>query len=136
MKNADNARPPLRWRLLGGLSGVGPGLIVAGIARLVGEVLGSAVGVAAGAIAVGVVAALLIWLAVILAFVSRGGRPGGLSSRNAPAVAAFALTALGVAVILPGSIAAILAIGLGVLVRIGVALAIGLARESQVRPSK
>ena len=135
MQDPDIARPPLRWRLLGAFSGVGPGLFVAGIARLVGELLGSAVGVAAGAIAVGVVAALLIWLAVILAFVSRGGRPGGLSSRNAPAVAAFALTALGVAVILPGSIAAILAIGLGVLVRIGVALAIGLARESQVRPS-
>lgn len=127
--------PPIRWRLIGVVSGVGPGLIVAGIARLVGELGASAVGLPAGVLSVAGVVLLLAGLSIVLALAARRGRPAG-TRESGPAIVAFALTALVGAALLPGVVAAVLAIGIGVVVRTGVGLTAGLERQRQTRPSK
>ena len=122
----EQPEPPFRWRLVGVLSGIGPGLLLAGIARLAGEFAAARIGTAATAVAVGAIVFLISVLAFAQVIVLRDGRPGGPTRENAPAVAAFALTALAGAAFLPDAVSAIVLVAIGALVRLGVAVTAGL----------
>ena len=122
----EQPQPPFRWRLVGVLSGIGPGLLLAGIARLAGELAAARIGIAATAVAVGAIVFLISVLALVQVIVLRDGRPGGPTRRNDPAIAAFALTALAGAAFLPDAVSAIVMVAIGALVRLGVAVTAGL----------
>ena len=71
----------------------------------------------------------MILVGVFLALAARGGRHGGSTARSASAAGAGAVVWLVSPLLLPETLAAVLEIGLGVLVRMVVAFAVGLAAE-------
>lgn len=126
-------RVPVRWRVLGLLSGAGPGLVTGGLAAFAGDLISPGVGRAGPTIAVLFVTAVALAIGGAVALAARRRAQAGLPWSN-PAMPAI-LTALVVmfatAALLPDKIAALVAIAAGAILRVVVAASVGLAQSAR-----